>query len=234
MKKIISLVLMIAMLLPVVAHAEGDIQLIAGLEFGMDINQASAVSKYEIVEEANEWRASFLKDVIGLDNTAYIVGQGTIGGYECCVVGNFDALGRLVQVMYFFDKEAFEFSVESENSTYRETYSQQYKKVETALIAQYAEGAGLEDALNLTVGIPNVYATDTINFYKTATHKFFNHEYAQRLVSQSDETTVVINHVMMEREMTYGSSRSEYAHILVYTYYDFPVGQEEQSYSVGF
>jgi len=40
--------------------------------------------------------------------------------------------------------------------------------------------------------------------------------------------------VMMEREMTYGSSRSEYAHILVYTYYDFPVGQEEQSYSVGF
>ena len=229
--------MVIAMLIPSIAHAEGDIQLIAGLKFGMKIDQAAAISKFELVEEPALWKESFYKDFVGLTNTSYIFGTGKIGGYDCSVSAHFDALDRLIQVMYYFECDNPTFYTEDEIS--RSDHEKRYAEIEKVLTKQYGEGYNIEDAINLTIGLSDVSSIGAINFYDFYKHLFTNCEYSQRLISQSDETTVVIEHTVLERvligsQTDRSETETQYAHILIYTYYDFPVGQEEQSYSVGF
>lgn len=240
MKKIIGIILIISLLLPTIVYAESDIQLIAGLKYGMGINEACATSKYHVVKDkGDDWIASFLKGCIGLDNTAYIGGKGTIGGYECSVMGNFDASGRLIQVMYFLggsdsyeDYPAF-FTTEKEKP--EDAYTPEYEAVEEALIQQYGVGTDWKNALELTVGIPNISNRETLKYYSDHEQEFYTNQYSQRLVSQSDGTTIVISHAIIERkELRVEGELIEYDHVLAYTYYDFSVGQEEPSYSIGF
>ena len=233
MKKFVSLLLVLFLLMPITCFAENDIQLIAGLKFGMDINQAAAISKYEIVDTPDAWRESYLRDILGLSNEKYIVGKGTIGGYQCAAVGTFDALDRLIQVIYFLDTDYFDFKDDKTAQT-KNTYVNQYHKVETALTTQYGVGLGVGDAISLSVGIPSVNSTPQYQFHQDFTHQVFNLEYSQRTTTQTDQSTVVIEHAVQERLVNAMSTFCDYGHVLIYTYYDFPISKEEQTYSIGF
>ena len=65
MKKIIGILAIIMLIMTsVTVHAEDEIQLIAGLKFGMDKDRAVSISKYELRVEPVAWQVSFLKDII--------------------------------------------------------------------------------------------------------------------------------------------------------------------------
>ena len=75
-----------------------DITLIAGLEFGMDYNEAMIVSGYRNFEMSS----SFLSDrsQFGITNANYLEGSGMIGGYDADIKVYFDTDNKLVQVVY--------------------------------------------------------------------------------------------------------------------------------------
>ena len=92
MKKIVGLVLLVVMLMTnMAAFAENEIALPAGLEFGMSIDEAVAISGFK-KSEASYWWADQI-DRMGFSEKAYISGKATIGGYEADVHCFFDDEG---------------------------------------------------------------------------------------------------------------------------------------------
>lgn len=241
MKKIIGILAIIMLIMTsVTVHAEDEIQLIAGLKFGMDKDRAVSISKYELCVEPVAWQVSFLKNIMGLSNTDYVAGFGEIGGYESTVVGTFDEFGQLKQVIYFANNESNKqhnnphtgWFYEDNTRLLAETYGTYYEQSEAALSQRYGKGNGKDDAIDFSVRLTTY--SDNITFYNSTSHQYIAHKYSQRVVNQPDNTTVVIEHAVVERILTSGEVDSQFAHMVIYTYYDFPVGQEEHSNSIGF
>lgn len=106
MKRIIAFLLVIIMILTCACSlAETEIQLPGGLEFGMELEKAVAISGFK-KEIGNSYYGAVLEQY-GFDNT-YISGDGTIGGIETHIYGHF-VDGKLKRIEYELkgeDKEA--------------------------------------------------------------------------------------------------------------------------------
>ena len=127
MKKIVSLVLLVAMMMTsMVAIAESDITLPAGLEFGMSIDKAVAISGFEKSEGSYWWGAQI--EEMGFSEKAYISGTATIGGYEAQVHCFFDDEG-LKQVEY-------KITVNPDDET---TAKAECDKIQASLSSKYGE-----------------------------------------------------------------------------------------------
>lgn len=209
MKKIVSLVLLVAMMMTsMVAIAESDITLPAGLEFGMSIDKAVAISGFEKSEGSYWWGAQI--EEMGFSEKAYISGTATIGGYEAQVHCFFDDEG-LKQVEY-------KITVNPDDET---TAKAECDKIKASLSSKYGEPVERDKAQHQysPAGIvsykDNFYDYQRIGFDKNATW----------IVSMEDGGSIYIDqyHINEFLEMKNGSMGFSYPLYITYTYYDFQI-----------
>lgn len=209
MKKIVSLVLLVAMMMTsMVAIAESDITLPAGLEFGMSIDKAVAISGFEKSEGSYWWGAQI--EQMGFSEKAYISGTATIGGYEAQVRCFFDDTG-LKQIEY-------EIKANPDDET---TAKAECDNIQASLAGKYGDPVEQDKAQHQysPVGIVSFkdgfYDYQRIGFDKNATW----------IVSMEDGGSIYIDqyHINEFLEMKNGSMGFSYPLYITYTYYDFQI-----------
>lgn len=209
MKKIVGLVLLVVMLMTnMAAFAENEIALPAGLEFGMSIDEAVAISGFK-KSEASYWWADQI-DRMGFSEKAYISGKATIGGYEADVHCFFDDEG-LKQVEY-------KITVNPDDET---TAKAECDKIQASLSSKYGEPVERDKAQHQysPAGIvsykDNFYDYQRIGFDKNATW----------IVSMEDGGSIYIDqyHINEFLEMKNVSMALSYPLYITYTYYDFQI-----------
>ena len=209
MKKIVGLVLLVVMLMTnMAAFAENEIALPAGLEFGMAIDEAVAVSGFK-KNEGSYWWADQVRRM-GFSSKAYISGKATIGGYEADVHCFFDDEG-LKQVEY-------KITVNPDDET---TAKAECDKIQASLSSKYGEPVERDKAQHQysPAGIvsykDNFYDYQRIGFDKNATW----------IVSMEDGGSIYIDqyHINEFLEMKNVSMALSYPLYITYTYYDFQI-----------
>lgn len=209
MKKIVSLVLLVAMMMTsMVAIAESDITLPAGLEFGMSIDKAVAISGFEKSEGSYWWGAQI--EQMGFSEKAYISGTATIGGYEAQVCCFFDDTG-LKQIEY-------EIKANPDDET---TAKAECDNIQASLAGKYGDPVEQDKAQHQysPVGIVSFedgfYDYQRIGFDKNATW----------IVSMEDGGSIYIDQYHINEFLSVKNSSMVFSYpiYITYTYYDFQI-----------
>lgn len=209
MKKIVSLVLLVAMMMTsMVAVAESEITLPAGLEFGMSIDEAVAISGFTKSESSYWWADQIER--MGFSNKAYISGKATIGGYAAEVRCFFDDTG-LKQIEY-------EIEANPDDET---TAKAECDNIQASLAGKYGDPVEQDKAQHQysPVGIVSFkndfYDYQRIGFDKNATW----------VVSMEDGGSIYIDqyHINEFLSMKNVSMEFSYPIYITYTYYDFQI-----------
>lgn len=227
MKKIVVLLLLITCLFSGTASAE-EITLPNGLQFGMDISEAVAVSSYQRSQltdsDKTYYKAygfSFLDDCI----TQKVV----IGGIEAEMLVLFDMSG-LRQIRYRFLREEVD---KSQANKPGESIKNSHKTVEDSLQQKY--GDTLDPVQNRHMYMPPVgqYVSWSYTGYIFGVKYDFSYTATAllptlRIVKMDDGSSVCIDNYV--KAQTNGVQYHE----LTYTYYDFMVNNNNQTNSIGF
>lgn len=230
MKKTISIVLLLLIVLSSsIAYAE-NISLPAGLKFGMSISEAVAVSGFS-KSSLPAYLENYIdaRDLFFMDEC--ISGEVSIGGLDAQMTALFDLSG-LKQVKYSFIT-----GKRTESSGIDDEIMQNYTFVEDSLQQKYGEG--LNPSVNKHMYMPLIDEameypfTYTLFGNRTTTwEKVYSLSPTLRLISCEDGSSVYIDHYVQVRSDKYGDMQTHY---LTYTYYDFSVDTNvNTNTSIGF
>ena len=209
MKKIVSLILLVAMLMTnMVAIAENEITLPAGLEFGMSLDEAVAISGFQKSEGSYWWKAQIER--MGFPVKSYIAGDATIGGYKATVHCFFDESG-LKQIEYVIDvMPDDETTARAECDKIQSLLSNKYgSPVERDRAKHQYSPAGMVTFKN------DIYDYQRIGFDKEATWIVPVTEGGSIYIDQYH-----INEVLIIQKVDFTFSYPLY---ITYTYYDFQI-----------
>lgn len=238
MKKIIGLLLLILILFTsTLALADNEIVLPAGLEFGMSISEATAVSGYtkKTANEGTEEKSEMV--AIGFNEATYLSGEATIGGFPATVTVYFHD-NRLTQIRYLFKYVNRSGSDKGDSPEIVTSYND----VESALESQYGASLNSKDATH-------EFAIRGASFeyeYKSSDGKTTFSIWAPikkvsvRTIDLSDGGCVYIDNYMQgwTKSQTPGTilnNAYRQYHFLTYTYYDFQLQNDDnKTNSVGF
>lgn len=239
MKRMLAILLTIVLSIisiAVSACAENEITLPAGLEFGMDYAEATAVSHYSPQNASESKKMEGYVNARGFSSYDYLVGEATIGGLEAEVYVFFDENG-LKQIEYLLYDEKL-----SDSNAEKESAKEIFNIVESGLTTTYGEPVSEEEGIHQYTQ-PIIFNCD----YDSAP----NHTSRQILKSFGDTVRIVklanggsvyINNLCGVENFLTSSGRvtnivgrysSAYSR-LMYTYYDFQIDSSGNSSSVGF
>lgn len=211
MKKIVCLVLFVFVLLNCTALAENEINLPAGLKFGLSLDESVAISGYDKRQGA-AWVAEQIKKM-GFPVEEYIFGQATIGGYEAYVSSFFDHEG-LKQVEY-------ELLIElgSEDKAKAEC-----QKVRNALTTKYGDCVGEEKSQHQYSPVSGVnYKNKYVDYRRIG----FS-DLSTWIVLLDDGGSVYIDLYYITEWIDETTKYSiKYPMYITYTYYDFQIDSTE-------
>lgn len=233
MKRIISIIVILSLLLSSLAigncaFGEGLV-LPSGLEFGMSLSQATAVSGYNKYGLEDTFFEAYFKECnYDFSTEARLQGEATVGELPATVNVFFDGKG-LKQVKYSFPV--------SENglSSIVSDISASYDYVEASLQSKY--GNPLDVTTHKHAYMPvvdkSLYFSWFLSIFggaltSTESESISNTKHTLRSISFSDGSSVYIDHYVEERN-------GKHDHVLSYTYYDFTVEPNSTTNStVGF
>lgn len=238
MKKLMSIVtLSIVMLfLATCAIAENttEITLPNGLEFGMPLDKATAVSGYARKSPQYNSQEYARIAAVGFD-TDYISGKATIGGYD--VTANFYFInGNLKQAEYIFGSANRSGDSRGNDPTLEKSHT----SVETELGKIYGRS---NDNLKHQYDASNLFSSEyTWRENNKNWEAWEMRGGSRRLVNISSGSVYIENYIRkcfieVNTGSIYDRLEDRYIdkHVLTYTYYDFQVNNEtKQNSSVGF
>lgn len=238
MKKLLLMALLLTMtVVSASAFAEGEITLPAGLEFGMDFAEATAVSHYTPKNAQDYAKMEAYISGKGFSVYDYLQGEATIGGMDADVYVFFDEAG-LKQIEYqLYDKKL------SDGEPERAEAKESFDAVEIGLTAVYGDPVSEEQGTHQYTQ-PELFHCDYDSSPLRFLHSIFKSDgHTARIATLSTGCSVYIDNLcgmdqllcMNENyQVVDFQSRTGMYNRLIYTYYDFQVDTTSNSTSVGF
>ena len=238
MKKLLLMILLMVMgITPVSTLAESEITLPAGLEFGMDFAEATAVSHYTPKNAQDYAKMEAYVSGKGFNVYDYLQGTATIGGMDAEVYVFFDEVG-LKQIEYqLYDKKL------SDGDPERDEAKESFDAVEAGLTAVYGDPVSEELGTHQYTQ-PELFHCDYDSSPLRFLHSIFKSDgHTVRIVTLSNGGSVYIDNlcgmdqllcIKEDYQVVDFQSRTGMYNRLIYTYYDFQVDSGSNSTSVGF
>lgn len=217
------------------AYAENEITLPAGLEFGMDFSEATAVSQYTPKDASQFEKMESYINARGFGVLNYLKGKAIIGGLDAEVYVFFDENG-LKQIEYLLYDE------KSSDSNIEESAKEIFNTVESGLTTAYGVPVPEEVGIHRYTQ-PTVFHCDYDDSpYHISRMIFKSDGDTVRVVNLANGSSVYINNLCGTD--SYMTSRGGVTNIinsysqtycrLLYTYYDFQIDTSGNSNSVDF
>ena len=212
MKRFVGLLLFAVMMFSMTALAENEINLPAGLKFGISLDEGVAVSGYD-KRQGSAWVDEQIK-AMGFPVAELIYGQATIGGYEAVVSGFFD-LNGLKQVEY-------ELTIDQ---TSEETTKAECDKIKQTLINKYGDCAAEANSQHQYSPVSSVmYKNKYVDYRRIGYNNL-----STWIVPLNDGGSVYIDlyyiNEWISETTKYGM---KYPLYITYTYYDFQIDTTEE------
>lgn len=239
MKRILVILLTIVLSIisiAVSACAENEITLPAGLKFGMDYAEATAVSHYSPQNASESPKMESYVNARGFSSYDYLVGEATIGGLDAEVYVFFDENG-LKQIEYLLYDEKI-----SDSNAEEESAKEIFYIVESGLTTTYGEPVSEEEGIHQYTQPKLFHCGYDSTLFSTSREIQKSFGDTVRIVKLANGGSVYINNLCGKDNFWSFSGRitntvEKYSRAysrLMYTYYDFQIDSSGNSSSVGF